>query len=170
MAGAIKRFIQQVNVCLSIGGGYVVMAMMTLTALDVIGRSLFRHPISGAYELSEYMLVVTVLLGISYTQQVDGHPCVPLVVSHLGLRSRFFIEIMVTFFSLLFFLLMTWRGAIETVVAFRTYTVSEILRIPAYPFRGLIALGSLLLSFELLFKLVGCFSSPAKTDILSKEG
>jgi len=170
MAGAIKRFIQRVNVCLSIGGGYVVMAMMTLTALDVIGRSLFRHPISGAYELSEYMLVVTVLLGISYTQQVDGHPCVPLLVSRLELRTRFIIEIIVTFLSLLFFLLMAWRGAIETAVAFRTYTVSEILRIPAYPFRGLIALGSFLLSLELLFKLIACFNPTVKTDITPEEG
>jgi TRAP-type mannitol/chloroaromatic compound transport system permease small subunit len=169
MAGAVKRFIQHVSVWLSIGGGYMVMAMMALTVVDVLGRGLFRHPIAGAYEVSEYMLVVCVLLGISYAQQVDAHPNVPLLVSRFRARTRLIIEIIMTFLSLVFFVLMTWRGVVEALVAFRTYTVSEILRIPAYPFRGLIALGSFLLSLELLFKLVGLVAGPAETGVTSKE-
>ena len=169
MAGAFKGFIQRVNVWLSVAGGYMVMAMMALTVLDVLGRGFFRHPIAGAYELSEYMLVVCVLLGISYAQQVDAHPNVPLLVERFRARNRLIIEIVMTFLSLLFFVLMTWRGAVEAILAFRTYTVSEILRIPAYPFRGLIALGSFLLSLELLFKLVGLVAGPAQTGITSKE-
>ena len=147
----------------------MVMAMMALTILDVLGRGFFRHPIAGAYEVSEYMLVVCVLLGISYAQQVDAHPNVPLLVERFRARNRLIIEIVMTFLSLLFFVLMTWRGAVEAILAFRTYTVSEILRIPAYPFRGLIALGSFLLSLELLFKLVGLVAGPAQTGITSKE-
>jgi len=170
MASLLRRAVQRLNVYLSVCGGYVILAMMALTTLDVLGRSLFRHPIPGAYELSEYMLAVAVLLGIAYAQQIERHAIVPLVVAQLRPRNRLFVETFVTILGLIFFSLMTWQGAAEAMMAYHDHTASEILRVPVYPFKGLISVGSFLLCLELLFKLADNARKLVHKGMNSKEG
>jgi TRAP-type C4-dicarboxylate transport system permease small subunit len=125
---------------------------MFLTTGDVIGRKFLSKTIPGAFEISEYILAVFILLGAAYTQQVKGHVGVDFITARLSPRVRTLCHIITTFLSLFIIAILIWQGWLEGI---RERTVSDMLRIPQYPFRLLVAIGGFLLWLELLIDLVG---------------
>ncbi len=154
MMGAARKLIQRISLYTGVAGMFTLLIMMSFTTCDVIGRSFFRTPIMGSYELTRYMLVIVVLLGIPYTQQVEGNVRITLFVSRLSPRVRVTMDIVITLLGLAFFLLIAWGGWLETVSSFKGGGVSDMLRIPEWPFRLLISVGAFLLSLELLIKMI----------------
>ena len=130
----------------------LIIPLMLLTTGDVIGRGFFRKPIPGTFELSEYLLAVFILLGAAYTQQVKGHVGVDFITSRLSPRLRKICQIITTLLSLFIIAIVVWQGFLQGM---SERTVSEILRIPQYPFRLLVAIGGFLLWLELLIDLIG---------------
>jgi TRAP-type C4-dicarboxylate transport system permease small subunit len=124
---------------------------MLLTTGDVIGRKFFSKTIPGTFEISEYILAVFILLGAAYTQQVKGHVGVDFITSRLSPRMRTVCEIITTILSMFIIAIVIWQGFLEGI---RERTVSDMLRIPQYPFRLLVAVGGFLLWLELLIDLV----------------
>jgi TRAP-type C4-dicarboxylate transport system permease small subunit len=117
----------------------------------VIGRSYFRRPITGTYELSSYLLAVFILLGVAYTYQVGGHVRVTMFVSKLPDRIAIGVSIITTLLSLFIVAVLAWQG---WVLGWEEKTVSEQLRIPELPFRLLVFLAAVSLWIELLIDLV----------------
>jgi TRAP-type C4-dicarboxylate transport system permease small subunit len=132
---------------------FVLLPMMFLTATDVLSRTLFSRPIPGAVELSEYMLVVVILLGLAYTQQVKGHPRVTLIVTRLPLRFQAILEILINLLGLFIISIVIWQGWV-LAMGRAAAVVSDVLRISQLPFRLLVSVGSILLFFELLIDLL----------------
>jgi len=145
-----KKGIQRLNLYVGMAGMSLLIPLMLLTTSDVIGRGFFRKPIPGTFELSEYVLAVFILLGAAYTQQVKGHVGVDFITSKLSPRPRAVCEIITTLLSLFIIAIVIWQGFLEGI---RERTVSDMLRIPQYPFRLLVAIGGFLLWLELLIDL-----------------
>jgi TRAP-type C4-dicarboxylate transport system permease small subunit len=129
----------------------LLIPLMLLTTGDVIGRGFFRKPIPGTFELSEYILATFILLGAAYTQQVKGHVGVDFVTSRLSPHLRTTCQIITTLLSLFIIGIVIWQGWVEGI---RERTVSDMLRVPQYPFRLLVAIGGFLLWLELLIDLL----------------
>ena len=68
MSDGLGRLLQAI-------GALVLAAMMFLGAADVILRYFFNSPISGAYELVEYMMAIIVPFGLCV--------CAPSRLAHL---------------------------------------------------------------------------------------
>ncbi len=148
---AVKRRLQKMNRGIAFGGMFLLIPMMLLTTADVIGRSYFRRPITGTYELSSYLLAVFILLGVAYTYQVGGHVRVTMFVSKLPDRIAIVVSIITTLLSLFIIAILAWQG---WVLGWEEKTVSEQLRIPELPFRLLVFLAAVSLWIELLIDLV----------------
>jgi TRAP-type C4-dicarboxylate transport system permease small subunit len=146
-----KRGIQHLNLYVSVVGMFLLIPLMLLTTGDVMSRVFFNKPIPGIVEISEYMLATLILLGIAYTQQVKGHVGVSFFVSRLSPRGQTACQMITTLFSMFIFTIVVWEGLI---VGIEERTVSDMLRIPQYPFRLLVALGGFLLWLELLIDLI----------------
>jgi TRAP-type C4-dicarboxylate transport system permease small subunit len=130
----------------------LLIPLMLLTTSDVVGRKFFAKTIPGAFELSEYILAIFILLGAAYTQQVKGHVGVDFITSRLSPRVRAVCQIITILLSLFIIAILIWQGWVEGI---RERTVSDMLRIPQYPFRLLVAIGGFLLWLELLIDLFG---------------
>jgi len=150
-----KKVIHRLNFYVAFVGMFFIIPLMLLTTFDVIGRKFFK-PIPGAFEISEYILAIFILLGAAYTQQVKGHVGIDFITSRLSPQLRRVCEIFTTLLGLFIITLVIWQGWLEGI---RERTVSDMLRIPQYPFRLLVAVGGLLLWLELLIDL---FSSIEK--------
>jgi TRAP-type C4-dicarboxylate transport system permease small subunit len=147
----IKHVIQRVNFYVCAVGMVLLLPLMLLTTGDVVGRKFFARTIPGAFELSEYILAVFILLGAAYTQQVKGHVGVSFLTPRLSPRLQIICRILTAFLSLFIISILVWQGWVEGI---RERTVSEMLRIPQSPFRLLVAVGGFLLWLELLIDLV----------------
>lgn len=134
--------------------------MMLLTTVDIIGRSLFRRPVSGAVELSSYMLSLVILLGLAYALQAGAFPRVTLLVHRLPYRHGLWVEAMVTALGLFMVSILVWQGWIVALGPAASI-VSAVLRIPQLPFRLLVPAGGLLLFLQLLADLVTALESLA---------
>ncbi len=144
-----EKVIRRLTFYVCTGSMFILIPMMFLTTTDVIGRAFFARPVPGAVELSEYLLVVVILFGLAYTQQVKGHPRITLVVSRLPFRLQLFLEMLVNLLGLFIVFIVIWQGWILATGRMSTI-VSDVLRIPQLPFRLLVSGGAFLLFLEIL--------------------
>jgi len=147
---AIRRRIQWLTLALSFGGMFLLVPMMLLTTGEVIGRAVWSRPIPGTMELSSYMLAVFILSGLAYTHQVRGHVRVEMLVAKLPRRAAQAAEVATTLLSLFIISILAWQGWVEGI---DESTVSDMLRIPQWPFRLLVAVAGGLLCLELVIDL-----------------
>ena len=142
-----QKVIHRLNFYVCVVGMSFIIPLMLLTTGDIIGRKFFSKTIPGTFEISEYILATFILLGAAYTQQVKGHVGVDFLTSRLSPRVRNVCEVITTLISLFIIAIVIWQGWLEGI---RERTVSDMLRIPQYPFRLLVAVGGFLLWLELL--------------------
>ena len=148
---AIKTRIQKITFLTAFGGMFLLVPMMLLTSVDVVSRAFWSKPIPGSVELSSYMLAIFILLGVAYTHQVKGHVNVEMLLTRLPARVRVVFEIITTCLSLFIVFIIAWQG---WVVGIEEKTVSDMLRIPQWPFRLLVSVAAALLWLELAIDLV----------------
>lgn len=145
-----KTKVQRVNRWISGLGATILIPLMLLTTADVLSRDLFNHPIPGAVELSEYLLSIFILLGLAYAQQAKAHVGVSLFTSRLSRESQLVLTIITTLICLSICAVLAWQGL---AVGLEERTVSDMLRVPQYPFRLLVAIAAFLTCFELFIDL-----------------
>ena len=146
----LREKLQKLNRWIAGMGACFLIPLMLITAADVVGRNVLNHPIPGVNELSQYLLAVSILLGIAYTQQVKGHVRVSILISRLPAHAQLIMSLLGILLSLSLFALLVWQGL---VVGLKEQTVSDMLRVPQYPFRLLVAVAAFLTFLELLVDL-----------------
>ncbi len=147
----VKKFIHGLTYRVCAVGMFLVIPLMALTAADVISRSLFNKPIPGVLEMSEYLLSVIILLGAAYTQQMKGHVWVDFLTSRFPARLQHFCQVITYLASLFIVSVLVVMGFSDSM---EEKTVSDMLRIPQWPFKMLVSVGGFLLWLELLLDLV----------------
>ncbi len=143
----LKHSVQALNRWISIAGAVFLIPLMLGTAADVICRNVFNLPMMGIVESSGYLLAIFILLGLGYAEQVKAHVKVAIVTSRLSPRPQLILRMMTALISLFIFAVLAWQGLI---VGIEERTVSDLLRIPQYPFRILVAVGAFFVCLELL--------------------
>jgi TRAP-type C4-dicarboxylate transport system permease small subunit len=147
----MRKFIQKMTFSVSYVGMLFLIPMMLLTTGEVVGRAVWSRPIPGSMELSSYMLAIFVLLGIAYTHQVGGQVRVTMLVSRIPEKAALVLKVLTTLLSLFIIGVMAWQGWIK---AMEENTVSDMLRVPQFPFRMLVSVAGFFLFLELLLDLV----------------
>lgn len=151
MLSNLKWLIQTLSRALCAVCIFVLIPLMLLTSVDVIGRFFFSKPIPGGVEISSYMLAVFILAGLAYTQQVKGNVQVEFFIAKLPPRAQYIINTLTTLLSLFIIALIAWQGTIDFM---HDTNVSDMLRIPRWPFKALVPLAAVLLCLELCIDLV----------------
>jgi len=147
----VRKTIQRCTLYMSYIGMILLIPMMLLTSGEVVGRAVWSKPIPGSIELSSYLLASFILLGLAYTQQVKGHVRVTMFVSRLPKKWGLVLDVITSLLSLFIIAVMAWQG---WTVGMEERTVSDMLRIPQFPFRLLVAVGGAFLFLELFLELM----------------
>ncbi len=127
----------------------ILLVMMFLTIVDVTGRKFFAAPITGSYELTEFLLALLVFSAIGYTQVQKGHIATEALVSRFSQRTQALIESVVYFISLAVSSVMTWQLAAQAKRLWLGKNVTGVLHLPIHPFVIAAAFGSLLFCLAL---------------------
>lgn len=152
MAQKIAKVIHRIVFYGCFIGMLVLLIMMLLTTSDVIGRSIFGHPVSGTYELTGYMMAVTVLLGLGYAQQAESNVRVEFLTEKMPPKVQGFLVTLFSLMAAVFFSIVAWEGFKGGIRVMHEGTASDILHIPEYPFQLLVGVGAFLLMLELIIK------------------
>ena len=150
MFGKFRNTVQTATRVLAYVGMAFIVPMMLLTSMDAAGRDIFSRPVRGAFELSSLMLSIFILLGLAYTQQMKDHVRVTILIDRLPVRLSCIITILTTLLCMFIVAAMSWQGVI---VAYESSSVTDMLRIPQFPFRLLVTVGGILLFFGIPVRL-----------------
>lgn len=146
----ISRNLGWLSAKLAYVGAIALFIMMCLTAADVIGRYLFNSPITGVFEMTEYLVLILIFSFIGYTQSQKGHVAVDLLLVKFPRSLRTCIEIGNHFVCLLLMGLITWMGVQKALELKEVGEASPNLQIPAYPFAFFLVLGCVVMCIELV--------------------
>ncbi len=153
-----------------IGAAALIILVLT-TFANVMGRYLLRMPLTGAVEISQLFLVVTVFFGVAYTEVRKQHVTFDEVVVHFPRRLRAAVIGIMYFLVGIYALVMSWQ---ETLLALAYMTpsvrVTDVLKIPIAPAMFIIAIGSLLWGLELLLNALSPLDAFEHEDIKKQEG
>jgi TRAP-type transport system small permease protein len=134
--------------------GAIFMLLLFLGTADVIGRTVFNHPITGTYEISEVMMGAIVLFGWAYTQRQGEHVSVDLFYNMFPAKMRTISSIVTTLLTLgLFMIIMikSWDIAISNIQAGTRFVILGVQSGPSYL---LVPIGGFFICLELLIQLV----------------
>lgn len=145
----------RVETWMSIVGAVVVMGIMLLTVLDVAGRDFLNRPVPGAYEITEFMLVAAVFLGLALVQAHKRHIQVDFISSRLAPKAQAMLRTVTYLVCLVIFGLIVYQGGRMTYEAWQVGAISEgIVPFPLWPAKALISIGSLAVCFRILIQLI----------------
>ncbi len=150
LSGMLNRIGRLSN---TIGIG-VLVGMMFLTVSDVFLRYVFNWPVRGTFELTEFMMLVVIWLGVAYTAIKKGHVAIDVLVKHFPRRIQTTIDSIGYFFCLSIAFLIAWRGVIRVHALWSSGEASSVLHIPSFPFEIVLVFGSGLLCLVLLVQFL----------------
>lgn len=150
----LNKTVRPGTVMINAVGMVVLVMMMLLTVSDVSLRYLFNKPIKGAFELTEFMMIIIVFLGLAYTAVKKRHITVSALVGRLPEKAQLVIDASTCLLSLVLCILITWQSAMEAKTRYLQGLTSGTLYIPVHPFIWLVALGCAMLSIVLLSNLL----------------
>ena len=118
--------------------GSSLLFMMVLVACDVILR-FFDRPISGAYELVEYSMAITVSFGVTVCAHQSGHIAVDILTGVLRRRVKQILAALMTLIAIAYTLPIMWMTARQIQDTYGSGVTSAVLRIAVYPFTAIVA-------------------------------
>lgn len=130
-------------------------AMVLITTVDVIGRFIFNSPLKGSLEMIEFLMVAIGAFGLGWATLRDVHINVNILVQNFRERIQIVFDIITHLMCLIIFGLISWQTMTEALNSMLTYKdVSEVLKIPVYPFYFFMAFGLVMLGIAIIFKII----------------
>lgn len=159
MSDRKKSILQSIYDKLLIVLNYISVVLIFLTAIwifgDVVGRFFFNQPIPGTTELVKTAILPIVFLGAPYTLQKHGHIRTTVLVRRMSPVNASLFGIVSCIIGIAVFSLMSiygWEAAVKSL-AVREFEGVQ-LRVPTYPSRFIMVIGSVLLTVQFVINLV----------------
>jgi len=133
--------------------------MMFLTFTDVMLRYIFNRPITGAFEITEFMMAILISFTLAYTQTQKGHVAIDVFVYRLSDKTQAIIDCIVYFLSLSIIFIIFWQTLVKAQSMKLSGEISGVMPVPIYLFVYVFAFGSAIL---LLVIIADFFKSLSK--------
>jgi len=146
-----------VDRCFSIGailGALSLFAMIGLITVDVIGRKL-GHSTGVAFEITGYLLLIAVFLGMAYTMKLGRHIEITLVTSRLSQRVRRRLRVATSVVGLAFIGWLFWFTLQNVIFSYTFKSVTRTaLRTPMWLSESLVPIGLALLALAIIVQTI----------------
>ena len=160
--GPFGRFLRW----LALAAGWVLLALLFYTVLDVLLRYVFNAPFRGSLEFTQFLMSVIVFLGLAYCGWTGGHIAVDLFEGQLSRRWLRYLPAFLSLISAVLFAVIAWYSLQNGIQ--NMHRVSNMLRWPYYPFVFATAFGSVVFAVVLFAQSVravrGASSSKREPD------
>jgi TRAP-type C4-dicarboxylate transport system permease small subunit len=142
---------------------WIARALLTIAALlafllcflvcaDVIGRVVFNSPVKGTPEIVSFSIVIILWLQAAYAIRSGGMIWVDAVHVHLPARVQRTLDVLGALLGIAFFALVCWGSVDPALYAWNSneFEGEGALRVPVWPARALVVIGSFLAAFNYL--------------------
>ena len=130
----------------------ILAAIMLITIAQVLMRSIFSIPFVGIEELSRYLFISFIFLGLSYYYRIDGHIKLEGIQKNLPLKVKRIIGIIIHASSVIVFGIITFSAIYTSLTNYNSTT--QTLAIPFWLFFLPTIVGFALLTAEEIIILI----------------
>lgn len=138
---------------------------MVLVVANIGGRYLLNHPLTGALEFTEALLVLIIFLSLALTQYDGGHIRVTLLTRRLPKRWAHASDIFCMLAGAAFF---GWCAYAAWHFAYQSWSVDEYewgtIAFPLYPIKFVVFAGILMLAIQFVLDAIAETMMPVKAD------
>ena len=128
--------------------------MICLTVVDVVGRYLFNSPILGAFEITEFLVLMIVFSFLGFAQAKKSHVTVDLFFNRFPRKTRTVISIFNYAICIFIFLIIAWMGFERAVESLHNGEKPLNLAIPNFPFVFFLSFGAAITCIEFLRDII----------------
>src|SRR5690606_7400042 len=136
--------------------------ILVTTFVGVILRYFFHAPILGSNEIIQLVSIPLVMLAMAATAQRDEHVRVDVFDAHIGVWGRFIGDLLSRAVGIYLMYLLTMRSWLKLTEALEFDDLSNMLRLPYWPFYGLMALGSALFAIVMALQVIDILRKGAR--------
>lgn len=134
---------------MAVTSGVILFLMMFLVVVNTLTRKLFNAPVTGAFEVTESMLTLTVFLALAYTQRQHGHISVDVLSRHFSHGVKRVTNVFVPFLGVICF---AWATYANWEFTLESYRIDEQewgeITFPLWPVKGLMFVGLAILTLQ----------------------
>ncbi len=135
--------------------GVILFSMMFLVVVNTLTRKFFNAPVTGAFEVTESMLTLTVFLSLAYTQRQGGHISVDVLSRHFSPATQRVTRVLVPFLGVICF---AWATYANWNFAFQSVQINEQewgeITYPIWPVKLLMCIGLGILTIQFVVDTV----------------
>lgn len=118
---------------------FSVAGLVLITFVDVLGRYVFAAPLPGSFELTEYLLAVTIFAALPFVSRDDRHIKVDIITSLLTAKHRHLAEQLSRIMQSIILFFMMYVVLFKAIDLYELNDVTTYLRLPIYPLAFAIA-------------------------------
>ena len=161
----MRTVFHKINQGLSGFCGWLMLVMMALLVLDIITRTV-SQPIQGMAELSVFVMMVCIYLGMARCEENREHVRLELLLDALPARVRRPFESGVYAVELLTIGVFFYAVLADFIKAYQTgeSVLAGTMEFPLWPVKAIMVAGLAFYLVELVFKNLHGFQGPSKTD------
>ena len=128
--------------------------MMFLTVVDVVMRYFINRPILGAFEITEFMMLLLVFFGLAFNHETQGNVRIDFIVKRASAKTRKLVKLLANIIGFGLFFLIAWQAIEFGLKISEENQVSRELGLPISPFIFAASTGAAILCLVLLLDLV----------------
>lgn len=155
-AGRIEKWIHAIGKVFIYVSAGVLFLMMIFISCDVVARYVFKHAIAGSVDYIIVMMVLFVFPSLAHVTYVKGHVRTDILYERFSRRKRGALDIISTFFSIGFMLLLSWQLGARAlnIIEFPPGPATSYFQWPHLPFIILATVCCALMCLELFIWFV----------------
>lgn len=155
----IEDILKKINKVIIVCSQAAIAAAMLLITVDVLLRMLFNKPILGAYEVSQFLLLIILYAAFPYIQSCKGHVNVTLLINKFPQIVRSIVLGIGYLFTTAFAFIWAYGAFNQGIVFIGTGNETALLKIPYAPFYFFEAVCMFFFGLALLVDTITLFAS-----------
>lgn len=154
------RVIDKMSAVFAYGAAAAVILLALSVFIDVVGRTLFHHPLIGTLEMTAYWwMPMLTLLAFGYTEQKQEHIKVTILLDNLPLRMRQIVEGVFGLVATGLVAALTYYAAVDALESAQVgQTTASSPPIAIWPFKFVAVVGLAMLSLQALATAIRYFA------------
>jgi TRAP-type C4-dicarboxylate transport system permease small subunit len=130
---ALERIATNWTRRLALLGGWLLLAVAIVTALDALLRDFLGRPLPGTFEATELVLAAIIFFGLPYASLTDGHVSVDFLTNQLGQRTQYALIAVNAIICAVLFGVITQQMMALAAEFLATKRTTITMRIPIFP-------------------------------------
>jgi TRAP-type C4-dicarboxylate transport system permease small subunit len=155
----LGRIVSKATFIVSLVSYAGVVVIMLLNVADVLLTKFAAKPISGAYEITESLLLCTVFASFAYAQSKKAHINMTILINIFPKALKFFVYGLMGLLSAGVAAIVGYAAVQQALSAIDKGTVTSVLMIPMYPFYYIEAGAMFVFTLSLLYDAVLSFAA-----------